>query len=373
MRIAYLSVFYPYRGGIAQFNAALFRALEKNHEVKAFNFSRLYPGFLFPGKSQYVDANDKADNIPTLRILDSVNPLTYPRTAREILEYHPDLFLIQYWMPFVAPSLGSVAASVRRRGIKTVSIVANVKPHEKLPFETMLNKAFINRNDGIIVLAEAVKNDLMELKPDARCFVHPHPNYEHFGRSVEKSVAREKLGIPQDKKLLFFFGFIRHYKGLDILLETLAGLPDDYHLLVAGEVYGNFGEYEQIISRHKLQDRLHLHLEYINDDDAALYFSAADVCVLPYRTATQSGIVGVSYHFGVPVISTDVGGLKEVIEPYDSGMVVGHSDPLLIRDAVMKYFNDGLQDYYKKNISRFKERFTWDSLAEGIVNFSREL
>lgn len=367
MRIAYLSVFYPYRGGISQFNACVYRELEKLAEVKAFNFSRQYPDLLFPGKTQYVNEKDNADKIPSERLLDTVNPLSYLKTSKVIIEYKPDLFLLQYWMPYFAPSMGTIAKKVRKTGIPTISIMANIKPHESRIGDDALNKYFIRNNDAFVVLADAVKDDLLYYNPSAKYFKYPHPNYEHFGKKIDKDTARDKLNIPKDKKAILFFGLIRKYKGLDIMLEAMNGLPEDTILLVAGEVYGSFDEYRAIIDRHGLKDRVILNLEYLNDDDVPLWFSAADLCVLPYRSATQSGIVGISYHFGLPVISTDVGGLREVIEPFQSGIVIDSPDSNLLRDAISKYFKENLSDHFIKNINNFKKEYTWAGLAEGII------
>jgi glycosyltransferase involved in cell wall biosynthesis len=369
MRIAYLSVFYPYRGGISQFNAALYRALEKQHEVKAFNFKRLYPNFLFPGKSQFVENTDSADAITSQRVLDSINPLSFSKTINEIKKFKPDLLLIQNWMPFFAPSLGWVARYFKKLDIPTISIIANMKPHEPKPGDVLLSKFFLKHNHGFVVLADSVKNDLLELKPVAKIFYHPHPNYEHFGDKIEKATACYELGIPQDKKIILFFGLIRHYKGLDLLIEAMRNTPDDYFLLIAGEVYGDSSEYENLLSKNLPPERYKFINRYLKDNEVPKFFSAADVCVLPYRSATQSGIVGISYHFGVPVISTDVGGLREVIEPFHAGIVIDKPDSQLLHEAILRYFNDNLQENFSRNIHQFKAKYTWDSLAEGIVEF----
>lgn len=370
MKIAFLSVFYPYRGGISQFNACLYRALERNHVVKAFNFKRQYPNFIFPGKSQYVAANDTADKIPSERLLDSINPFSYLRTAREIEKYNPDLLLIQHWTPIFAPAFGYIARYFKKRGKPVLSLVANVKPHEKIPFEMIISKFFLNQNNGFILLADAVKNDLLDLMPNAKYFVHPHPNYTHFGEKIEKATARDFLGLPHDKKLLLFFGFIRKYKGFDVLIEALALLPSDYHLLAAGECYGSFEPYDKLISQYDLEQRVHYFGDYLPDDKIAPYFSASDVCILPYRSATQSGITGIAYHFGLPVISTDVGGLKEVIEPFRTGIVIEKAEPHLLASAIEDYFSGTIADEFRSNVGKFSEKYTWLSLADVIIEFA---
>ncbi len=373
MKIAYLSVFYPYRGGIAQFNAALYRELEKEHEVKAFTFTRQYPEMLFPGKTQLVAENDTADRIPAERTLDSINPLTYIKTANKIKNFAPDLLLIQNWMPFFAPGFGWVAGALRKKGVPVIYIVANMKPHEAKPGDTALNKYLVKRSDAFVVMAEEVKNDLLELKPDAEYFYHPHPNYEHFGERIPQKEARNKLEIPQNKKVILFFGLVRKYKGLDVLIRAMKYTPDDYFLLIAGEIYGKSEEYEQLINDNMPAERVQLNNRYINDDEVPAFFSAADVCALPYRSATQSGIIGIAYHFGVPVITTDVGGLKEVVEPYGTGIVLPKPEEKLLHDALISFFNENMQQKCAANVDNFKRNYTWQSYAEGLMELYEKI
>lgn len=372
MKIAYLSTFYPFRGGIAQFNAALYREFEKNHDIRAFTFTRQYPDLLFPGKSQYVGPEDNADTIDSEAILDTVNPISYLKTARKLKYFNPGLTITKFWMPFFAPSLGRVKKSLKNHSVN-ISILDNVIPHERRPMDITLTKYFLKQNHGFILMSETVKNDLLSLKPDAKFKFCPHPLYNHFGDKTDKQSARKKLSIPTEKKVLLFFGFIRQYKGLDVLLETLNLLPDEYHLVIAGEVYGKFDDYREIIEKHNLQDRLTINTNYISDDETQLYFSAADVCVLPYKSATQSGIVGISYNFGLPVIATDVGSLGEMIRPYETGMMVEKASPELIKNAVIDYFLGGKAQIYSENIENYKKIASWESLANIILELYKEI
>ncbi len=372
MKIAYISAFYPYRGGIAQFNAGLFRALEKEHTVRAYTFSRQYPNFLFPGKTQFVSPDDHADKIPAKRMLDSINPISYIQTANDIKKFEPDLVISKYWMPFVAPSLGFVMKSLKKKA-KIISVLGNVNPHEKLPGAMALTKFFLRQNDGFIALCNAVKNELLELKPDARYKSHFHPAYTHFGNKIDKTEARQKLNIPLNKKVMLYFGFIRKYKGFDLLLEAMGNLPDDYHLVVAGEAYDDWKVYQDIIDKHNLSSKLSLFTRYVSDDEVATFFSASDVCVLPYRTATQSGIAATSFNFEVPLIATEVGGLAEIIEPYNTGIVIDEAIPYKIHDAILRFFNNPKEDYYRKNIIDFNNQFSWDTLAKVVEEFYNEL
>ncbi|MDQ1264902.1 MAG: hypothetical protein QG635_51 [Bacteroidota bacterium] len=369
MRIAFLSVFYPYRGGIAQFNGSLFRALEKKHEIRAFNFSRQYPDFLFPGKTQYVGTDDTADPIPSLRCLDSINPLTYIKTANEIKKFNPDLLLLDYWMPFFAPSLGYPANRLKKNGVVVLSLLSNIIPHEPKPGDNFLTKKFLNQCHGYIILADALKKDLTSLKPEAKYICHHHPNYRHFGSKIPQNAAKQKIGIPDGKKTLLFFGLIRHYKGLDILLQSMKELDDSYYLIIAGEVYGNDKLYSEIIKENNLESRILFVNKYLADSELSPYFSAADACVLPYRTATQSGIVGVSYNFELPVITTDVGGLKEVVEPYGNGIVIAKADVRLLAEAIESYFNRNMKEKFVENIRASAKYFSWEHLADSIADF----
>ncbi len=375
MRIAILSCFYPYRGGIAQFNACLYSELGKNHIVKAFNFKRQYPESLFPGKTQYVTEDDTAVPIDSISLLDTANPFSYGKTFRAILNWQPDLVIVRYWMSWFAPSLGQITRKLRKHfDGKVIAILDNVIPHERHFFDAPLTKYFLSGCDGYVTLCNAVKEDLLKLKPEARYEVIPHPLYSHFGEKSERTEAEKRLGIGHGKKNILFFGLIREYKGLDILLEAFGQLGDDYQLIVAGEPYGAFDRYQEIISRLPSRDRIHLYLHYIKDSEVADYFSAADVAVLPYRSATQSGISSVSYHFEVPMIVTDVGGLKETIGDRGTGIVARGSRPEDIKQEIERYFaSPEIREECVRNIRLEKERLSWKEFAGKLLAFSGTL
>ena len=372
MKIAFLSTFYPFRGGIAQFNAALFQEFKKKNDIKAFTFSRQYPGVLFPGSSQYVSPADDAAIIDSSEVLDTINPFTYWTAANQIRKFQPDLMLMKFWMTFFAPSLGSVAYRLKKK-TKIISILDNVIPHEKRPGDIAMTKFFLRQNHGFVVMSDAVKNDLLSLKPDAKFLYHGHPLYDHFGAKADKNDARKKLHIPENKKLVLFFGFIRDYKGLDLLIRAFKGLPDDYILLVAGEVYGNFDKYDQLIDQLNLRDKINLQIRYINDHEVADIFSAADVCVLPYKSATQSGITSIAYHFDLPMIATDTGGLKETIQDGKTGIIVKEPHEDLIRLAILDFFENNKSLSFVKEIQNLREVLSWKHLSDSILSFSGEL
>ncbi len=367
MRIAFLSPFYPFRGGIAQFSDSLYISLSQYAEVKAFTFTRQYPKLLFPGKTQFVSESDMNRNIPVTRVLDSINPGTYCKTAKEIIKFNPDVVLMSYWMPFFAPSFGKVAGLLRKKGIKVIAILHNVIAHEKRLGDELLTKYFFNRCDGFVLLNKASEKDLLSLKPDAKYIIHSHPLYDHYGSKIDTITARNLLGVPADKKTVLFFGFIRDYKGLDILIDSFKELDDSYHLLIAGEVYGDFRKYEEQISRLGLAGRISLHVKYIPETEIPLYFSASDVCVLPYRTATQSGIIGMSYHFDLPVIVTNTGGLAEMVEENKTGLIVQEADSREIAEALRKYFSGDVKAKFTPNILNYKASHSWGNLSESLM------
>ena len=372
MKIAFLSTFYPFRGGIAQFNAALYRELEKNHDVKAFTFTRQYPDLLFPGSSQYVTPEDKTDPISSVKVLDTINPFSYFSAVKKIENFAPDLLIMKYWMPFFAPSLGTVSRSVKKN-CKIISILDNVIPHEKRMGDIAFTKFFLNQNNGFVVMSETVKRDLLSLKPNGKYLFHAHPLYDHFGAKVELKEARMKLKIPPDKKVILFFGFIRGYKGLDLLIEAMKNTPEDYVLVIAGEVYGNFDAYQTQINESGSQHKIQLHIRYISDGEVPLFFSAADVCVLPYKSATQSGITSVAYHFDLPIIATDVGGLKESITHNETGIIVEKPDAGLVRKAIDDYFSGNKKQKFTERIMHLKKDLSWSHFAEQLMGFYKTL
>ncbi len=374
MRLAYLSTFYPYRGGISQFNALLYRALEKNNEIKAFTFKRQYPGFLFPGETQFVTENDNIDKIDAARVLDTINPLSYLKAGKLIAGYNPDLLIMKFWMPFFAPSLGYVSGRLRKRNkTKTIAILDNVIPHERKPGDMALIRYFLKKVDGFIVMSTIVKNDLLSLKPEAKYILKPHPLYEHFGEKIEKIEALKKLNLPEDKNIILFFGFIRDYKGIGELIKSFKFLPDNFHLVIAGEVYGSFAKYQDIIDELGLKDKISIFTKYISDREVSVFFSAADVCVLPYKSATQSGIVQIAYNFNLPVIATNVGGLSEMITDYQTGLIIPTCEPELISEKIEEYFNKNYFKTFSENIQLKRNEFSWQGFAEAIIKLSGKI
>ena len=363
--IAFLSVFYPYRGGISQFNNELYQALKPLCEIKAYNFKRQYPSLLFPGKTQLVDTKDPNPGIDAPALLDSINPLSFFSTAKIIRQQKPNVVLTSYWMPFFAPSLGNTIHKIKA---KKISILHNVIPHEKRKSDDILNRYYLKKNDGFIVLSDTVKNQLLHYLPNANYLQTPHPVYNHFGEKLDKNLAKNQLGINPNRKVILFFGFIRKYKGLDILIEALANIQEPYSLLIAGESYDDFNEYQKLLDAFNIRDeKICSHVHYITDQDVKLYFSASDICALPYRSATQSGIAAVAKHFEVPMVVSPVGELPNEVHHLKTGFIC--------EDISAAAFSKGIQNVllnqnqYCINTQQEKVENTWQNFAQKLIEF----
>jgi glycosyltransferase involved in cell wall biosynthesis len=372
VKISLLSTFFPFRGGIAQFNATLAKELSKNHEVNATTFTNQYPSFLFPGKSQLVEEGEKAEDFPAVRKLNTINPISYWMTGKWIKKQAPDLFITKYWMTFFGPSLGFVAKMLRKK-TKRISILDNVIPHERRFFDNFANKFFLKHNDGFIVMSDAVQRDLLSLKPDAKFLRINHPVFDHFGDIIPQKTALATLKLDTTRRTILFFGFIRDYKGLDVLLEAMQFLDTSYQLIVAGEVYGDFSKYQRIIDASPAKSRIHLFTDYINDNQVPTFFCAADVCILPYKTATQSGITAIAQHFEIPVIATDVGGLKEVITHGKTGLIVQKPEPSLVSASISHFFYNNFKEKMQANIKAEKAENSWENFALKLLAFAETI
>jgi len=371
MKIAYLSTFYPFRGGIAQFNANLYKELKKKHNVIPFTFKRQYPAFFFPGKTQYITANDHAVPIDSIPVLDTINPLSYLISAEKIAKAEPDVLIMKYWMTYFALSLGTVAGYLKKRGCKVISIPDNVIPHERRFFDRPLTTWFLKQNSGFLVMSESVKNDLLSLYPDARFILKSHPLYNHFGKKTDRRHSINQLELNPEKKTLLFFGLIREYKGLDLLIAAMSLLDESYQLIIAGESYGDFWKYRQAINSSPACSRIKVLNRYIADNEVPQLFSSADLLVIPYRSATQSGVISIAYHFDVPVLATDVGGLKESIERAQTGLVCLPTVESL-SEGIQKFFSSD-RDVFVTNIEKEKKALSWETFAEALTGFIETL
>ncbi len=395
MKIVIVGPVYPLRGGIAHYVSLLTQTLiRRGHEVKVITFKRQYPKLFFPGASQEEasrtagkagssagaperESIDSSFQISgTEAIIDSINPITWIQAGTVAARFQPDLILFNFWLPFFAPAFGVMARTARRHLRKhnqpcLIAMIAhNVLPHEKRLGDLALTKFAFRAIDEFIVQAEIVERDLKTIIPNAKFVRLDHPVYEIFGSRLDRAEARHKLSIPTDVPVILFFGYIRKYKGLDILLRAmpriLQSIPE-IRLLIAGEFYGDEQEYRALIEElHIPPKNLVLVTDYIPNDEVALYFSAANAAVLPYRSATQSGIVQIAYNFDVPAIVTNVGGLAEIVKDGTSGLIAADTTPEATAEKVIQFFKEGLEGKLTEGVTREKKKYSGDALAEGI-------
>lgn len=373
MNIVIIGTAYPLRGGIAHYVALLHKHLAKRHRVEIVTFSRQYPKFLFPGKTQ--DEQGGAEHaVPSEQLIDSINPLTWYSAARAVARKKPDLLIFKYWLPFFAPCFGFISMLIRRwTGAKTLFICDNVIPHEKRPGDTIFTRFAFRYVDYFIVQSKAVEDDLKKFHPAARYKLIPHPVYEIFGEGLPKSEARAKLGLT-DERVMLFFGYVRRYKGLHILLDATPEILKKLNvkLLVVGEFYGDEKKYRTQIAEYKLQNNVLVHSDYVPNDKVGIYFSACDVVVLPYISATQSGIVQIAYQFDKPVIATNVGGLAEVVLDGKTGYIVPPEQPRAFADAVIQFYQEHREAEFVSNVKTEKKKYSWDALVAGIEELANK-
>ncbi len=367
MNVTLIGTAYPLRGGIAHYNALLAEALGERHSVQTITFSRQYPSLLFPGKSQE-EAGSAGGAPPAPQLIDSVNPCNWIRVGNMIRKREPDLLLFKYWLPFFGPCFGTIARRARANGrTKVICICDNVLPHERRPGDVLLTRYAFRSVDGFIVQSDAVEQELIRFWKGANYRKSPHPLYTIFGSPIDREEARKSLGITAPRVLLFF-GYVRRYKGLDVLLDALARLPAELgvQLVIAGEFYDPEPAYRNQIRRLGIEDRVILRSEYLPNDAVPRYFSAADAVVLPYRSATQSGIAQIAYNFGTPVIATDVGGLHEVVLHDRTGLIVPPERPDALAEAILLFYRSGKEPLYRENIQKEKHRYSWHNLVQSI-------
>jgi len=367
-RIILLGTTWPFRsGGISTFNERLTRALiDSGDQVVIYTFSLQYPSFLFPGKTQLSD--QPAPEGLDIRIkVNSVNPFNWVAVGREIRNQKPDVLLLRYWIPFLAPCLGTIARIVRKNKFtKIIAVADNIIPHEKHVFDKSFTRYFTESCDGFITMSRAVLKDLKQFCPNAPMVYTPHPLYDIFGNIVPREQALNQLGLSTDYRYLLFFGFIRDYKGLDWLLEAfsdekLRKFP--VKLIVAGEFYTSSEKYLQIIRDKNLTDHVILRTDFIADQDVANYFGAADMVVQPYKSATQSGVTQIAFHYNKPMLVTEVGGLGEIIPHGKVGYVV-QPEPKAISEAIFDFYKNDRIGLFTGNVVREKEKFSWGTMIE---------
>jgi glycosyltransferase involved in cell wall biosynthesis len=368
MKIVICGPAHPYRGGIAAYNERMAKQFLREGDAAAiYTFSLQYPWFLFPGKSQYDDGNSP-EGITITRAINSVNPLNWFGIGLRLRRTKPDIIILRYWLPFMAPALGIIARIVRSNGhTRVLTIFDNVIPHEKRFGDKFLTRFFIRGIHGALVMTRAVQNDLGTFNSRMPCIISPHPLFDNYGEPVSRDEAVARLGLSSADRYLLFFGFIREYKGLDLLLEAMADegvRKSGVKLIVAGEFYEDEKSYLEIIRKNNLGDRVILHTHFISNDDVRYYFSAASIIVQPYRSATQSGVTQIAYHFDKPMVVTDVGGLAEIVPDGKCGYVV-QPEAGAIADAINRFFR-GDENAFQPGLDEQKKLYSWDKLTDAL-------
>ncbi len=363
---------YPLRGGIANFNESLALELQKaGHSVEIVSFYYQYPSLLFPGKSQY-DTTEKAPQGITIKsLISSINPLSWGKTATYIQSCKPDLVIIRFWMPFMAPSLGTIAKKLRKKSIKVIAITDNVIPHEKRIGDKQLTQYFINQIDGFVAMSHSVLDDIATFTDNSNKIMLPHPVYNLFGEKVSREEGISFLKLDPTCSYLLFFGLIRGYKGLDLALKAMAEpcvRDKNIRLIIAGEYYDKKEKYDAIIAELEIADRILQFDHYIPAEEVKYYFAVADCVLQPYKTATQSGITQVAYNFDTPMIVTNVGGLPEIVENGKVGFVVDVTEKAIAK-GICTFYDQQLKETFSQQVSITKAKFSWSYFVEQLLAF----
>ena len=371
--IVILGSAWPLRGGgLATFNERLAREFSGDgHKVTIYTFSLQYPSVLFPGKSQY--SEEKAPIDLDIKVaVNSINPFNWISTGRELRKLNPDIIVVRFWLPFLGPALGTILRKVRKNHrTRIICIADNIIPHEKRPGDRIFTKYFLKTPDAFITLSEKVLTDLASFEPSKKAVFIPHPMYDNFGEALPKQEARKWLEIPENGKLILFFGFIRSYKGLDILLRAMADeriRKMGIVLLVAGEFYQDSKPYTDLISQLNIMERVILRTTFIRDDEVKYYCSAADLIIQPYRHATQSGVTPLAYHFEKPMIVTNVGGLPAMVPDGKVGLIA-EPNPESIADHIVEFYELG-EDHFLPHLREEKKKYAWNRLVKAILDLA---
>ena len=375
MKIVILGTAYPYRGGLATFNERLARQfMAEGHEVELWTFTLQYPSFLFPGKTQY--SSEKApEGLLIRRKLNSCNPFNWLRIGHQLHKAKPDMLICCYWMAFFAPLYGTICRIVKRnRHTRCIALVHNMFPHEKSALDKLFAPYFVHFQDGFVALSDAVVRDIHTLT-DAPATCSPHPIYDHYGALMSKPAACKALNLNPDKDYMLFFGLVRAYKGLDLLLDAFGQVKDqlpDLRLIIAGEFYEHEDKYRAQIDANGLTDRVILRNEFIPDADLPAYFGAASLIVQPYKSATQSGVTQVAFHFEKPMLVTNVGGLGEIVHDHQMGYACEPTPDAIAAD-ILDYYRNNRQPPFTTYLISQKSRYAWSNLTAAFENLLKKL
>lgn len=377
MKIIIVGPSHPYRGGIAAFTDRLANEfLTEGADVELYTFTLQYPSILFPGKTQYSDA-PAPKNVKIFRKINSVNPFTWIKTAKEIKVKNPDIVIFAYWMSFFAPCYAKMAKIISKNKVtRCIGLVHNMMPHEKSILDRLFSPCFVKRMNAFAALSRSVLDDVSKLDKESKPkLFSPHPLYDHYGDREDKMMAMSSLYIDNNYNYILFFGLVREYKGLDLLLKAMSDKRlDNYplRLIVAGEFYDKKEPYLQMIDNYGIKDKVIICDKYIPDDEVKNFFNLADMVVQPYKSATQSGVTQVAYHFEKPMLVTDVGGLREIVPDGKVGYVV-EPEPEKIADAICDFYDNDRKEFFEANIVEEKKKYEWSRMTETIMNLYKEI
>jgi glycosyltransferase involved in cell wall biosynthesis len=374
-RVIIIGPAHPLRGGLATFNHRLAKEfMDEGNECSLVSFSLQYPSLLFPGTSQYSD-EPAPEGLVIHSLINSINPFNWLNAGRKIRQWKPDIIVVRYWIPFMGPALGTVLRKVKKnKHTKVICIADNIIPHEKRTGDILFTKYFLKACDAFITMSQKVLEDLRQFEKEKPAQLVHHPLYDNFGERLEKNEARQHLGLNSDEKIILFFGFIRKYKGLDLLLQAMADeriKKENIKLLIAGEFYEDEKPFLELIKNGQLENNVILKTNFIPDSEVKYYLCSGDCIVQPYRNATQSGVTPLAYHFERPMIVTNVGGLPSLVPHQKSGLVC-KPNPKSIADAILQFYQLG-ENYFIPHLREEKKKYSWKNLVSAIMELSTKV
>jgi glycosyltransferase involved in cell wall biosynthesis len=374
-RVIIIGPAHPLRGGLATFNHRLAKEfMDEGNECSLVSFSLQYPSLLFPGTSQYSD-EPAPEDLVIHSLINSINPFNWLNAGRKIRQWKPDIIVVRYWIPFMGPALGTVLRKVKKnKHTKVICIADNIIPHEKRTGDILFTKYFLKACDAFVTMSQKVLEDLRQFEKEKPAQLVHHPLYDNFGERLEKNEARQHLGLNSDEKIILFFGFIRKYKGLDLLLQAMADeriKKENIKLLIAGEFYEDEKPFLELIKNGQLENNVILKTNFIPDSEVKYYLCSGDCIVQPYRNATQSGVTPLAYHFERPMIVTNVGGLPSLVPHQKSGLVC-KPNPKSIADAILQFYQLG-ENYFIPHLREEKKKYSWKNLVSAIMELSTKV
>ena len=376
MKITIIGTAYPYRGGLSAYNERLALELQnEGHEVTMYTFTLQYPGFLFPGKTQYSEEKEP-EHLKIVRCINSINPLNWVLVGNRIKREKPDLVLIKFWLPFMGPCFGKILRNIKKNNYsRVITIIDNIIPHESRFGDKAFTRYFVKPLDGFVAMSQNVLTDITLFDKTKPKTLSPHPVFDNFGKIMPREEAIAKLGLDENFRYVLFFGLVRKYKGLDLLIEAFAQKrfrENNIRLIVAGEYYSDKEDYVSLIKKYSLEDEIVQVDKFIPDSEVELFFNACDLVVQPYKSATQSGVTQIAYHFNKPMVVTNVGGLEDMC-PHGKVGYVSSTSPAEISNVMMKFFKEANQEEMVANIIEEKKKYGWGILTRNIMSLLNKI